>query len=156
LADVVARGPGRLESRPDLKEPVERIAVWQDQLIVRNAVSEEGRLQRKRIDLMGSRPSFVDAVQATSLDAGEQIVVWLKPKPPPKEVPPPASPPGGRADPFATADSNIRAGGGSTATAGLGGGGLEIERLLAYQDVHLVSPNRKMTGRKVLDAEFVQ
>ncbi len=29
-ANVVAHGPGRLETRPDRDQPVERIAIWQD------------------------------------------------------------------------------------------------------------------------------
>ncbi|MFO0958822.1 MAG: hypothetical protein U0800_15560 [Isosphaeraceae bacterium] len=30
LMTIVARGPGRLESRPDKDQPPQRIATWQD------------------------------------------------------------------------------------------------------------------------------
>ena len=42
-ANVVANGPGRLEIRPDRDQPVERIAIWQDKLYVRNELGPDGR-----------------------------------------------------------------------------------------------------------------
>ena len=35
-ADIVANGPGRLETQPDRGQPVQRIAIWQDKLQVQN------------------------------------------------------------------------------------------------------------------------
>ena len=83
LADVRAYGPGRLESRPDLKEPVERVAQWQDELIIVNVVGDDDKLRQKQVTLTGTRPYFVDLVKKTSLDAGREIKVFLKPPTPP-------------------------------------------------------------------------
>ena len=73
LSDIVARGPGKLESRPDLKEPVERIAVWQDELTIQNILGPESQLVQKKITLTGTRPSFVDTVKKASIDSSETI-----------------------------------------------------------------------------------
>ena len=83
LADVRAYGPGRLETRPDLKEPVERIAQWQDELIIVNVVGDDDKLRQKQVTLTGTRPFFVDLVKKTSLDSGQEIKVFLKPPSPP-------------------------------------------------------------------------
>ncbi len=79
LADIIARGPGKLESRPDLQEPVERIAVWQDELRITNILGPDSQLLQKQVVLTGTRPYFVDVAQKTSLDSGESIYVWLEP-----------------------------------------------------------------------------
>ncbi len=78
-ADVVASGPGRLETQPDRDHPVERIAIWQDKLFVQNEVGPDGQLLRKIVHLTGSRPCFIDALRKTSLDSAYLITVWLKP-----------------------------------------------------------------------------
>ncbi len=80
-ADVYAHGPGRLETRPDRDQPVERIAIWQDTLIVKNKLGPNNELLHKVIDLTGNRPCFIDNLQKTSLDSASWIQVWLKPKP---------------------------------------------------------------------------
>ena len=80
-ANIVAHGPGRLETRPDRDKPVERIAIWQDRLIVQNRLGPKNQVLHKIIDLTGSRPCFIDAMQKTSLDSASWIQVWLKPKP---------------------------------------------------------------------------
>jgi hypothetical protein len=79
-ANVVANGPGRLETQPDRDQPVERIAIWQDKLYLRNELGQDGEIVRKIIDLFGTRPCFIDKAQETSLDSARQIRVWLKPK----------------------------------------------------------------------------
>ncbi len=73
FSDIVARGPGRLESRPDLKEPVERIAIWQDEMTIQNILGPNSQLVRKMITLTGTRPSFVDTVKEASIDSAERI-----------------------------------------------------------------------------------
>ena len=80
-ADVYAHGPGRLETRPDHDQPVERIAIWQDTLIVKNKLGPNNELLHKVIDLTGNRPCFIDNLQKTSIDSASWIQVWLKPKP---------------------------------------------------------------------------
>ncbi len=39
--------------------------------------------------------------------------------------------------------------------ADLGGGGFQIDRLVALRDVHLLAPSKTMTARERLDADFV-
>ena len=91
--NVVAHGPGRLEIRPDRDQPVERIAIWQDRLIVQNKLGPTNEVVHKIIDLVGNRPCFIDNLQKTSLDSGSWIQVWLKPKPRRATAPGPPRPP---------------------------------------------------------------
>jgi hypothetical protein len=178
LVDVRAFGPGRLESRPDIGQPVERIAVWQDELTIVNLVGPDGKLQQKRVTLTGNRPFFVDLPKKTSLDSGQEIRVFLKPRSEPEAgassvaaaqigtdrsqtTRVAARPPGN-----ATAGDAGAGGAGSPATDGAGGadadattglgGSLQIERLLAYRDVHLKAPNRYLEARQWLDAPFIE
>ena len=67
--NIVAHGPGRLETRPDRDKPVERIAIWQDRLIVQNELNADNEVVHKIIDLVGNRPCFIDNMQKTSLDS---------------------------------------------------------------------------------------
>ena len=64
-ANIVAHGPGRLETRPDRDKPVERIAIWQDKLIVQNQLGTDNEVLHKIIDLTGNRPCFIDNLQNT-------------------------------------------------------------------------------------------
>jgi hypothetical protein len=172
LADVRAEGPGRLETRPDRDQPVERIAIWQDELIIFNLVGSEGTLQQKQVTLTGTRPLFVDLTRNTRLDSGRELKVFLKPRTP--EAKPastagaqvvtdphlashvPVRTPGTGPDTNASpADGRGAAGADAGATSGLGGS-MQIERLLAYQDVHLIAPNRHMEAREWLDAPFIE
>ncbi len=163
LADVRADGPGRLETRPDLKEPVERVAEWQKELIIVNVAGPGGKtLQQKQVTLTGTRPLFVDLAKKTSIDAGQEIKVYLKPKTPPPTPPAPAvaaRPPAPAADAFAdgagAGAKPATATSGAAADSGLGGS-LQIERLLAFKDVHLKAPNRRMEAREWLDAPFIE
>src|SRR5262249_42208179 len=176
LADVRAYGPGKLETRPDLKEPVERIAQWQDELIIVNVVGDDDKLRQKQVTLTGTRPFFVDLVKKTSLDSGREIKVFLKP---------PSTPPDGTATAMSGASAVAADGtrathlaarpasaGASGATSDTGkkddssgvdgdansglGGNLQIERLLAFRDVHFLAPNRRMEARESLDAPFIE
>jgi hypothetical protein len=169
LANIIARGPGRLESRPDFQEPVERIAVWQDELTIENILGPESQLLQKKVVLTGTRPYFVDTVQKTSLDSGESIYVWLKPKASAKEkttgspvTPTVSADPSGAPASSQVASANGGAGGDAqsasqtTTGGGLGGGGLEVERILAYRDVHSLAPDRKLEARKDLELRFVE
>ena len=42
------------------------------------------------------------------------------------------------------------------AGGGLGGGGLEVEQIRAFRDVHSLAPDRKMEARRDLDLQFVE
>jgi hypothetical protein len=177
-SDVVAHGPGRLETRPDRDQPVERIAIWQDTLTVQNEVGPDHRVQRKIIDLTGNRPCFIDKLQETSLDSSFWLRVWLKPRQAPEKA---TAAIGGGA--LASSSAALASASGSTSTnrsaaadgtrsvpatldhsdagvrsngnAGSGGGGLRLEKLLAVRDAHLLAPSKTMTARERLDAEFV-
>ena len=89
--DVVANGPGRLETRPGRDQPVERIAIWQDKFYLQNEIGPEGQILRKLIVLTGKRPCFIDQAQKSSLDSAYLIKVWLKPKPKLPSAPPDAA-----------------------------------------------------------------
>ena len=159
LADIVAHGPGSLESRPDLQEPVERIAVWQDQLTINNEIGPESQLVQKEVVLTGTRPYFVDTVKKTSLDSAESIYVWLKPKASvtKKTTGSPAAPTSTlMASTNGASADGVKSAGQETTGGGLGGGGLEVERLRAFRDVHALVPDKKMEGRKVMDLQFVE
>jgi hypothetical protein len=174
IADVYAHGPGRMETRPDRDQPVERIAIWQDTLIVKNKLGPNNELVHKVIDLTGSRPCFIDNLQKTSLDSAFWIQVWLKPKPAPvKTVTDNAialakNPDNGpnNADSTSVTGMNELAGSStvrqstpstkSDSDAGTEDGGLQIEQLHALLDVHLLAPSKTMTARDRFDAEFVE
>ncbi len=175
-ADVVANGPGRLETRPGRDQPVERIAIWQDKFYLQNELGPEGQILRKLIVLTGKRPCFIDQAKKSSLDSAQLIKVWLKPKPKPVEAPANQlsslnshasgdSPTAGRASSLManppetaldTADPKRKVPTGDRPSSGLGGGNFDIERLLALRDVHLLAPGKTMTARERLDAEFVE
>jgi hypothetical protein len=148
---IIARGPGILETRPARDKPVERRAVWQDQLVQQNEIGADKQL-RKRITLTGD-PRFYDLAQATTLDAKSQIIIWLKPK----------------AEPAAPVNTTTAAAAGSSpspvqvqspaqaqaqAQAQPGGGKFDIELLRAVDDVHLVAPGRTLSARDVLVSVF--
>jgi hypothetical protein len=172
-ADIYAHGPGRLETRPDRDQPVERIAIWQDTLIVKNKLGPNNELLHKVIDLTGNRPCFIDNLQKTSLDSASWIQVWLKPKPaPPKGVDENSAAlsngttegqTGATAMRIASADQPPRSSTGRQSTASkekdseaeTKGGGLQIEQLHAIVDVHLLAPSKTMTARDTFDAEFI-
>lgn len=166
LANIRALGPGQMESRPSMNEPVERLARWQNELVVVNYVGDDGKLARKKITLTGTRPYFADLVQKTSLDAGRELQVWLKPpSPPPTTTAASATSPAAAlafADAGAGGSTTQKTAAASTSTTtttttdtGLGGN-LQIERLMAFRDVHLRAPNRRIEAREVLDAPFIE
>ncbi len=78
-SDVIARGPGILETRPGLDKPVERTAVWNDGLVFHPVHNAKGELL-KQITLT-SFPKLHDIPEQTTLDAREKIVAYLTPKP---------------------------------------------------------------------------
>jgi hypothetical protein len=175
-ADVVANGPGRLETRPGRDQPVERIAIWQDKFYLQNEIGPEGQILRKLILLTGKRPCFIDQAKKSSLDSAYLIKIWLKPKPKPASASPEAasspSSLAGRSDSdsgeassviatpaqsrLSAADAKNAGKAGTQPGSGLGGGNFDIERLLALRDVHLLAPAKTMTARERLDAEFVE
>jgi hypothetical protein len=177
-ANVVANGPGRLETQPDLDQPIERIAIWQDKLYLHNEVGSDGQVLQKIVVLTGNRPCFIDKLQETSLDSGQWIRVWLKPRPESAstrgaETALSQSVERTEARPAVSARSTGM--GGVVATmvssprrdnethhdkredldSGPSGGNFQIERLWALKDVHLIAPAKTMTARQWLDAEFI-
>ena len=170
-ADVVANGPGRLETRPDRDQPVDKIAIWQDKLRVQNDVGADGQVTKKMILLTGKRPCFIDQLQHASVDSGQWIKVFLEPRAP-LALKNGESPPSRLAGPRDTGKTQavVTAGSGRTglsvsdvnrvpdaegSPAGAGGGGFEIRRLLAFRDVHMLAPAKTMAARQWLDATFV-
>ncbi len=136
-ATVVARGPGRLETRPARDKPVERTATWQDFLVMQTDETP-GRPLMRTIKLKG-QPELIDPKQAT-LDANDEIIIVLKPKPKP---------------PGKTDVAVAKVEGGSTESQPASSSeSFQIEKLTALLDVHLNSPGKTMTARDRLDAEF--
>jgi hypothetical protein len=174
-ANVIARGPGIMETRPDRNQPVERRAIWQDRLHVDNQLGPDGRVKQKIIVLSGSRPCFFDVMKKTSLDSASTIWVWLKPKPPtareagasPTAAAGFAAPGttaatpiivasnGATAPPTSSTNTRTSTGDHRGANADPGGGSFQIDRLVALRDVHLLAPSKTMTARERLDADFV-
>ena len=126
---IIARGPGILEVRPARDKPVARRAIWRDQLVMQNEIAADKQL-RKRITLTGD-PKFFDLAQATTLDAKNEIIVWLKPKAEP------ATPAVATTVP---APATVASSSQTQAKAQPGGGKFDIEVLRALGDVHLLAP----------------
>ena len=59
-ADIVANGPGRLDTQPDRGQPVMRTAIWQDKFQLENELGPDGKIKQKIILLTGKRPCFDD------------------------------------------------------------------------------------------------
>jgi hypothetical protein len=177
MANVRAAGPGRYETRPDRDQSVEKIAIWQDEFILRNELGPEGQLLHKIIDLTGDRPVFIDKLQDTRLDSAKLIKVTLKPttvspkladkKPATEQIAdaPRAtlagvaqrldSPPGERLARTRTS-AQTTASQGEDSQVGQGSSKLQIERLVALADVHLLAPGKTMNASQRLDAEFYE
>jgi len=152
-ANVLARGPGRLETRPDRDQPVEHVAIWQKELIIRNQVGPDGKVEQKIVDLVGNRPCFIDKVKEASLDSAKIVRVWLKPKPAPDKKLSSTN------DVLTTSDTGVDTKNGASDHRDSGpkpdNAGFQIDRLFALNDVHLHAPAKTMTARERLDAEFV-
>lgn len=74
LMTIVARGPGRLESRPDKDQPAQRVATWQDLLRLKTYADD-----RRLLVLTGS-PSFQDVAQAR-ITSRDTLQVAMRPRP---------------------------------------------------------------------------
>ena len=146
---LIARGPGLLETRPvpsdadtpNQEVPPDRTATWQDQLVLKNELGPDKKIQQKILILKG-RPRIIDRLQASSLDAVDTIVAWLKPKPAENA----------KLATSAAPASPSRA----SETSKPQGGNFQIERLLALRDAHLVAPTKNLTARQRLDADFFE
>lgn len=75
-ASIVARGPGRLETRSARDQQLERAASWKDKLIMQPV--ESGDRPRRQITLLGE-PS-VESKGQGKLSAFESIIARLRPK----------------------------------------------------------------------------
>ena len=149
-------------------QPLERIAIWQDKFILQNVLGPQGQVLHKIIDLTGNRPCFIDKLQKTSLDSAQLIKVTLKPKSKPLLARKPEAGTtftvlaGSTSNPtmagVTSATYTVRATnhGAELAAAGMGGGNLQIERLVALSDVHLIAPGKNMNAQQRLDAEFYE
>jgi hypothetical protein len=154
-ANVLARGPdGRLETRPDRDQPLEHVAIWQKELIIRNRVGPDGKVQEKIIDLSGNRPCFMDETQKASLDSGQLIRVWLKPKP--EVAAKPSITPDGALSSNSTLSTKKSVAGHRGSSSAPGDAGFQIDKLYAVNDVHMHAPNKNFTARERLDAVFEQ
>ncbi len=138
-ADIVANGPGRLDTQPGRGQPIDRTAIWQDKLEVQNEVDANGKIKQKIILLTGNRPVFMDKMRGSSIDSAQSIKVWLLPK-----------------TELASDDAGTAKDDQSSEGSSLGGGGFDIRRLLAFRDVHLLAPAKTMIGRQYVDAMFIQ
>ncbi len=151
--NVLARGPGWLETRPDRDQPIEHKAIWQKDLIIRNRVGRDGKVEEKIVNLTGNRPCFIDKVKEASLDSAQIIRVYLKPKPAPEKEPAPVQ---DDLTPSATsAETKNGAGDHRESRPKAESAGFQINRLLALNDVHLHAPGKNFTASERLDAEFV-
>jgi hypothetical protein len=142
-SSIVAGGPGLLETRPARDKPVERRAVWRDELVTQNELGID-KMPRKRIKLTGD-PKFFDLAQGTNLDSKKEIIVWLKPKPETATAS------------AATSTTTTTTTTTQTATASTqpaANGAFEIEKLRALVDVHLTSPGRIMIADEELVGVF--
>ena len=110
---------------------------------MQNEIAADKQL-RKRITLTGD-PKFFDLAQATTLDAKNEIIVWLKPK---------AEPATPAVATTAPAPATVASSSQAQAKAQPGGGKFDIEVLRALGDVHLLAPGRTLTARDVLVALF--
>jgi hypothetical protein len=146
-ASLVARGPGRMETRPVPSEadaapqdvPADRIATWQDQLVLKNEIGPDQKIEERVLILKG-QPRIIDRLQNSSLDAVETVVAWLRPAP------------SGAAKTASENASNSSTQ--ATANPVSGDGNFKIRRLLALRNVHLVAPSKNLTARNRLDADF--
>jgi hypothetical protein len=155
---LVANGPGLLESRAATKDgktpppetPADRTAVWQDRLWLQPELGPDGAVVGKVLVLTGS-PRIQDRLQSASLDAAKSIAVWFDAARPPeaprtattldlREVVPAA---------FVAPDP-------APPARKPGSGGMNIRRLMAVKDVHLVAPSKDQRARDWLDVRFME
>jgi hypothetical protein len=73
---VVARGPGRFETRPDRNQPVQMTATWVDRLVMQQVATAAG--ERRRVELTGS--PRIDSPTQGNIQARDRIRAYLKPK----------------------------------------------------------------------------
>jgi lipopolysaccharide export system protein LptA len=73
---MVARGPGRLDTRPDRGKPIERWVSWTDRLDVRNEETAVG--ERRKITIVGM-PKVHSLTQKAKIEAEDTIIAYLKP-----------------------------------------------------------------------------
>jgi len=159
---VIARGPGRLETRPARDKSADQTAAWSDELVmittpaprapatvVRGpekaavAVAVKGKDKPepapagRQVTLVGD-PKLTDHAKEMTLTARRSIVASLKPRPAPKD-----GEKAGPAGPKATASGGL-----------IGGGSSRIEWLQARDDVHLTAPGKTMDALTELNVRF--
>lgn len=123
-ATVIARGPGRLETRPAADKPIERVATWGERLVMQTI--GQGIEERRRVTLTGS-PSVSSPSQGV-LQARDTIIAYLKPK--------------GRNADRVDVDGKPA----TFAASSTNGDSSRIERVEAKGDVVMVIPGKAGTG----------
>ncbi|HEV3121265.1 MAG TPA: hypothetical protein VGY53_05160 [Isosphaeraceae bacterium] len=155
---VVARGPGKIETRARRDGPVERTVKWDDQCVMRDV--DEGGKVRRVITLTGN--PMVDDPASGSLEARTMIVAWLRPKTPPSAAAATPSAPGAQ-QATVVASSTSAPASNQVATPASSADTLQIESMLALDDVKFTQeanasrPNaatRIMHVRKRFDGVF--
>ncbi len=137
MSRIVARGPGKSESRPSRSESVARVAWFEDQMMLLTTRDAPTSLLATTTDPAGAvsplrrvitltGPSkLMDITSGSTLDAKAKIVAEFETGPKP--------------------------------AGGTGGDGpSRIKWLEAFDNVHLATPGRTLTAWKKFDARFVQ
>jgi hypothetical protein len=147
---VIARGPGRFESRPDRTQPVQMTATWADRLVMQQVTTAAG--ERRRVELIGS-PTVHSPTQG-DLEAQDRIRAYLKPRP--STTQPSTTQPGAAA---------LAAGAPADGAAAPARASLQIDWVEALGQVHMTAVpdaqaaggpggQRELFARKRLDAVF--
>ncbi len=142
-SSVVARGPGKLESRPDRDKSKDHEATWNDELIVKTLPLTKAQFDeiaaslpkdkppptRREITLTGD-PVLIDHTQEMTLAARRSVFASILPRPGAEK---PAGP--GQA-------------------GALNSGSTRIERVVARERVVLTAPGKTIKARDELNALF--
>jgi hypothetical protein len=142
---VIARGPGRIETRPAADKPADHAATWVTDLVMRTiplgvAKADGTPAPTERLITLTGDPKLEEFAKAMKLEAKRWVIVSLKPRPKAK-----------------AATNAFAANPASTKSADpLGSGSYQIEWMRASQDVRLTSPGKTMVARDELNARFEQ
>jgi hypothetical protein len=147
-SSVVARGPGKLESRPDRDKSKDHEATWNDELVVKTLPLTKAQLAeiaaslpkdkppptRREITLTGD-PVLIDHTQEMTLSARRSVFASLLPRP-------------GAEKPAGPGQAGAKPGG------ALNSGSTRIERVIAREQVVLTAPGKTIRARDELNAPF--
>ena len=156
-ANVIARGPGRMETRPGATSRSIASPSGRNSLKSKTCSSQTAGSSKRSSFFREIGPVSETSFKRHLSTRAATIYVWLKPKPPtPQEAGASTTDPAGlAAADRTTISASGRSAANGSANADLGGGNFEIERLLAHRDVHLIAPSKTITARERLDADFI-